>query len=138
MEAVEFLRQINRLEMDIRRIGCKITHFDDLSNDMKMGFDERVQNGKSDMDPAYAKYVHMKIDAEKELNNKLEEYHRIYNEVEAVINEVGGTEAIVLFRIYISNEYMSDIAVTLRYSAEGIRKIHERGLEKVQNILDKR
>lgn len=137
MDAVEFLRQVNKIENEIRRIRVKITHFEELSNDMKLGYEERVQNGKADKEPAFAKYVDMRIDAEKELVDKLEEYDTIYNEVEAVINEVGGNEAMVLYRIYISNEYICDIAIDMKYSSEGVRKIHERGLAKVDEILIK-
>ena len=136
MDAVEYLRQVNRLENEIKRIRCKITHFEELSNDMKLGYEERVQNGKADKEPAFAKYVDMKIDAERELVTKLEEYDRTYYAVESVINQVGGNEAMVLFRIYISNEYMCDIAADMKYSSEGIRKIHERGLLKVNEILE--
>lgn len=132
MNAIEFLKQVNKYELEIKRLCCKISHFDDLAGDMRMGYDERVQNGKADKEPAYAKYVSMKIDAERELKATLDKYHEIYINVESAINAVGGIESVVLFRIYISGEFMSDIAVDLKYSTEGIRKIHERGLEKIE------
>lgn len=138
MEAVDFLRQVNRIENEIKRIRCKISHFEELSNDMKMGYEERVQDGKANKEPAFVKYVDMRIDAERELVAKLEEYDEVYNDVESVINQVGGNEALVIFRIYITNEYMCDIAEDMKYSSEGIRKIHERGLQKVDTILLRR
>lgn len=136
MTAKEYLEQVANAEAEIERIQYKIDHFDSLVNSMNMGYDaDRVQTSKVDMDPAFAKFINMKVDAEAELNTLLERYDEIYNDVDKTIKKVGGIEAQVLFMRHINGMHIHEIAEEKGYSFDGIRKIYERGFEQVEEIL---
>ena len=138
MNTREYLNQINDVESSIRKLTLKIAHFDSMVNDMKLGYDsDRVQTSKVDMDPAYAQYLGMKLDAERELQELVKNYSYVYNQVELTSNQVGGVESDVLYMKHISGMFITQIAEKLNYSYDGIRKIYERGVEKVEEILIK-
>lgn len=136
MTAKEYLQQVAKAEAEIERIQYKIEHFDSLVNSMNMGYDaDRVQTSKVDNDPAFAKFINMKIDAEAELKSALNYYEEIYKEVDNTIKTVGGVEGHVLFMRHINRMSIDEIAEEKGYSFDGIRKIYDRGLEQVEVLL---
>lgn len=139
MTAKDYLDQVAGVEDEIERLQYKIEHFDSLVNSMNMGYDaDRVQTSKVDMDPAFAKFINMKVDAEAELKTLLEKYEEVYNEVDSTIKQVGGLEGHVLFMRHINRMLIDEIAKDKGYSYEGMRTVFERAYEKIEEILAQR
>lgn len=139
MTAKDYLDQVAGVEDEIERLQYKIEHFDSLVNSMNMGYDaDRVQTSKVDMDPAFAKFINMKVDAEAELKTLLEKYEEVYNEIDSTIKQVGGLEGHVLFMRHINRMLIDEIAKEKGYSYEGMRTVFERAYEKIEEILDQR
>lgn len=139
MTAKDYLDQVAGVEDEIERLQYKIEHFDSLVNSMNMGYDaDRVQTSKVDMDPAFAKFINMKVDAEAELKTLLEKYEEVYNEIDSTIKQVGGLEGHVLFMRHINRMLIDEIAKDKGYSYEGMRTVFERAYEKIEEILAQR
>lgn len=137
MTAKEYLEQVANAEAELERIRYKIVHFDSLINSMNLGYEaDKVQTSKTDMDPAYAKFINMKIDAEAELDAALNSYEQIYKEVDQIIKQVGGIEGHVLFMKHINGMHNDEIAEEKGYSYDGIRSVFDRAYEKVEQILE--
>lgn len=136
MTAKEYLDQVANAEAEIEHIQYKIEHFNSLVNSMNMGYDaDRVQTSKVDNDPAFAKFINMKIDAEADLEAAVNRYAEIYKEVDGTIKQVGGLEGHVLFMRHINRMHIDEIAEEKGYSFEGMRTVFERAYEKIEEIL---
>lgn len=137
MTAIEYLNQISQLENRIKRLSWRIQHERERATELNLSYgSEQVQNGKADMDPAYAKALQNVVVLEETLERLAKELSETTNTVVETINQLEDAEANVLTLRYISGYDFFRISQAIGYSYEGTRDVHTRALGHLEELIN--
>lgn len=137
MTAIEYLNQISQLENRIKRLSWRIQHERERATELNLSYgSEQVQNGKADMDPAYAKALQNVVVLEETLERLAKELSETTNTVVETINQLEDAEANVLTLRYISGYDFFRISKAIGYAYEGTRDVHTRALGHLEELIN--
>lgn len=138
MDAKEFLRQLEKLDILIRNKLIEVSRWKDLALSITSNMDgERVQSSSSQQ--KMADRINKYLDYEKEIDTLIDSFIDKKREVIQVIEEIENPFYYdLIHRKYIQYKTLEQIAEEMNRTYDSIKKAHGRALQEVREILKKR
>lgn len=136
MNAVEYLNQVKMCDTKIKNKMLEKEQWFTLATKTTCPADgERVQSSGSPdkMSDAVARM----IEVDKEIDEMIDSFVDLKQEIIKTIEQVNDPMLYdVLHMIYIQYMKPSEVSHSLNYTYQWIKELHDRGLEKIQMLLD--
>lgn len=137
MDAKEFLRQVKKLDLQIKNKLIERQQWKDIALGITVSMEgERVQSSSSQQKMADA--VERCVDMEAEIDSLVDKLIDTKKEVVQTIEQLDSpTEYDVLHRRYIQYQSLQDVADHYKKDYGWATTVHGRALKHVQELLDK-
>lgn len=135
METKSVLQKIKLMDVHIKNIQLEI---EDIRNKMKgsagTSFEEKVP-GSHDVRSPQEKLFPMLDEREKELGRKLVEYVDYKRIILNAFDEMTNSSYVdILYKRYFLYERWEQIAIEMKYSYQGVLKVHGRALQEFERV----
>ena len=133
MEAKQYLRQAHRLNELIASEQEELNELRRLAETVSSPvISDMPKNPSSSLEAPYVKYVLKMAELEKKIEQEMEHYLSIKDEIRDVINEVTNNEERLLLRYrYINFLEWEEICDRMNVSERTVHRIHSSALQKV-------
>lgn len=136
MDAVEFLRRIEKIDRIIENKIAELEHFRDLTQKVTASYGgDRVQASMSQQKMADA--VCRCVDIEREIADAVETMQNDRREIMAVIEQLDARQYDLLFKIYVERLTLIDAAAACGMEYRTAIRTKNAAINNVQRIIDK-
>lgn len=137
MKATDYLEQIDAYESKIENKIAEIQRLEALATNISPHLSDAKVS--STLNPHRIQDVWVRLmEARAELLEEVDELVTLRTEIIKTLELLPRVEYDVLYKIYISHYTVQQVADKNNYTRQAIYDIKERGLEKLQNVLDSR
>ena len=135
MDAVEFLKRIEKIDRIIENKIAELEHFRDLTQKVTASYGgDRVQASMIQQKMAYA--VGRCVDIEREIADAVETLQNDRREIMAVIEQLDARQYNLLFKIYVERLPLIDAAAACGMDYRTAIRTMTAALDNVQRIID--
>lgn len=131
-----YLQQVRLCDIHIRRLTEDLERTRDMTTQITARLNVAPVSGSHEQDKlggAVAKIV----DLEKDINDAIEEYVSIKNDVIKTLGKVEDANQLnVLYNRYVLGRTWEEIACDMGYSYYGVCKLHGKALQTVEKLLE--
>lgn len=136
MEAVEFLKRIEKIDRIIENKIAELEHFRDLTQRVTASYGgDRVQASMSQQKMADA--VGRCVDIEREIAEAVETLQNDRREIMSVIEQLDARQYDLLFKIYVERLPLIDAAAACGITYRTAKRVRREAIDNVQEIIDK-
>ena len=137
MQAIDYLEQIDAYESKIENKISEIQRLEALATNISPHISDAKVS--STLNPHRIQDVWVRLmEARSELLDEVDELVALRAEIVKTLELLPRVEYDVLYKIYISRYTVQQVADKNNYTRQAIYDIKDRGLEKLQKILDSR
>lgn len=137
MRAIDYLEQIDAYESKIENKIAEIQRLEALATNISPHLSDAKVS--STLNPHRIQDVWVRLmEARSELLDEVDELVALRTEIIKTLELLPRAEYNVLYKIYISHYTVQQVADKNNYTRQAIYDIKDRGLEKLQKILDSR
>lgn len=135
MTAKEYLRQYEYADRRVQRLEAEYAKEMELIDAVRSTADlDGMPKGNGISKPVEEKAIRL-ADKAMEIAEARLDAVQVRQDVFSLINGIDGDEGTVLFERYVNLHKWEEICVMLKYSWNGVHKIHRRALTKVEEVL---